>query len=357
LQFLAKHSEKIDKVILENAPENHQMTAPDIQKEIANAAASETLDAILKDFGDSSFAILANESRDIAVKEQLAIVLRYIDKRGHVIEHFLGITHVSNTTAAVLKKTIKSVLNKHHLNISRLRWQGYDGASNMRGELNGLKTLILNENLSAYYVHCFPHQLQLTLVAVAKNHIQIATFFSLVNSVYNVVGTLCKHRDILREKQTAKVVEALQNNEISTGRGLNQEMNLKRLGETRWSSHYGSIINLILIFSSIIDIVEDIVEDGLYSEQIAEANIVIQLLQTFKFAFNLHLMKSVLGITNELSQSLQWKDQDILIAIKLVEVSKQSLQAMREEWWNSLFEEVSMFCAKNSIVVPDMDDM
>jgi hypothetical protein len=47
----------------------------------------------------------------------------------------------------------------------------------MRGELNGLKTLILNENSSAYYVHCFAHQFQLTLVAVAKNHIQIATFF------------------------------------------------------------------------------------------------------------------------------------------------------------------------------------
>jgi len=60
---------------LENAPENHQMTAPNIQKEIANAAASETLDVILKYLGDSSFAILVDEARDISVKEQLAIVL------------------------------------------------------------------------------------------------------------------------------------------------------------------------------------------------------------------------------------------------------------------------------------------
>jgi hypothetical protein len=59
-----------------------------------------------------------------------------------VIECFLRITHVSNTTATVLKKTIESVLNKHNLSISRLRGQGYDGASNMRGQLNGLKTLI-----------------------------------------------------------------------------------------------------------------------------------------------------------------------------------------------------------------------
>jgi hypothetical protein len=53
-----------------------------------------------------------------------------------------------------------------------------------------------------------------------------------------------------------------------------------------------------------------------------------------------------LGITNELSQALQRKDQNILNAMKLVEVSKQRLRAMREKGWNSLFEEISLFCAK-----------
>ena len=200
LRFLAKHNEEIDKVVLDNAHENHQMIAPHIQRDIANAAASETPDAILKDLGNSSFAILVDESRDISVKEQLAIVLCYVDKRGHVIERFLGITHVCNTTAIELKKTIDSMLSNHNLSISRLRGQGYDGASNMRGELNGLKTLILNDNSSAYYVYCFAHQFQLTLVAVAKNHIQIATFFSLVNSIYNVARASSKRHDILREK-------------------------------------------------------------------------------------------------------------------------------------------------------------
>jgi hypothetical protein len=100
-------------VVLENASENHQMTAPDIQKEIANTTASETLYVILKDLGDSSFATLVDESRDKSVKEQLAIVMRYVDKRSHVIEPFLGITHVSNTTVVVLKMTIESVLIKH----------------------------------------------------------------------------------------------------------------------------------------------------------------------------------------------------------------------------------------------------
>ena len=113
----------------------------------------------------------------MSTKEQLAIALRYVDKLGHVNERFLGVTHINNTSTVTLKSAIEEVFNKHSLSISRLWGQGYNGASNMRGELNRLKTLILKDNPSAYYVHCFAHQFQLTLVAVAKNYIQIATFF------------------------------------------------------------------------------------------------------------------------------------------------------------------------------------
>ena len=76
-----------------------------------------------------------------------------------------------------LKLALECLLCEHNLSLSNLRGQGYDEASNMQGDINGLKTLILKENKLAIYVHCFAHQLQLTLVAVAKNHINIAEFF------------------------------------------------------------------------------------------------------------------------------------------------------------------------------------
>ena len=123
----------------------------------------------------------------------------------------------------------------------------------------------------------------------------------MVAKVFNIVGASCKRRYILREKRSAKVIEALKNNEISTGRGLNQEMSLKRSGDTRWSSHYGVLVNLIHMFSFVIDVIETIIEDGLDSNQRVEENILIGLLETFEFVFNLHLMKGVLGISDELS--------------------------------------------------------
>ena len=38
---------------------------------------------------------------------------------------------------------------------------------------------------------------------------------------------------MLRENQFKKVIEQIQNNEIATGRGMNQEITLQRAGDTR----------------------------------------------------------------------------------------------------------------------------
>ena len=81
----------------------------------------------------------------------------------------------------------------------------------MQGDINGLKTLILKENKSTFYVHYFTYQLQLTLVVVAKNHINIAEFFYVVNNSITVVGGSYKRRDALRDAQFAKIKEDLEN--------------------------------------------------------------------------------------------------------------------------------------------------
>lgn len=44
----------------------------------------------------------------------------------------------------------------------------------MQGDFNGLKALILMENEIAFYVHYFAHKLQLTLLVVAKKHVDDA---------------------------------------------------------------------------------------------------------------------------------------------------------------------------------------
>lgn len=60
---------------------------------------------------------------------------------------------------------------------SKIRGQGHDGASNMQGEINGLKSLILQDTSSAYSIHCFAHQLQLALVSLSKKNSDVDNFF------------------------------------------------------------------------------------------------------------------------------------------------------------------------------------
>ncbi|XP_042032225.1 uncharacterized protein LOC121778900 [Salvia splendens] len=125
----------------------------------------------MKELGDGLFSIMVDESRDCSVKEQMAIVVRYVNNNGEIIERFLALVHVKETSSRCLKMAIDFVFSKMELSLSRLRGQGYDGASNMRGEFNGLKALILKENPSAWYVHCFAHQLQLYVDLLAKGQI------------------------------------------------------------------------------------------------------------------------------------------------------------------------------------------
>ncbi|KAK8925828.1 hypothetical protein KSP39_PZI018041 [Platanthera zijinensis] len=356
LKFLADHNDEVKAVAFGNAPQNVKLTSPDVQQDIVTAAARETLKVIVEEIGDALFSILVDEARDISVKEQMAVVVRYIDKKGNVIEHFVGIEHVSSTSAISLKEAVEKLFSRLGLSISKLRGQGYDGASNMQGEFNGLKALILKDNPSEYYVWCFAHQLQLALVAVAKNHEDIAMMFFVTNNVVNVVGASSKRRDILRGKHAAKVVEALNVGELASGQGLNQETNLKRPGDTRWGSHYGTLVSLITMFEAVIDVLEIVRMEGPKGDQRTMARMLLGSMQSFEFAFTLHLMRSILAITSELSQALQRQDQDIVNAISLVELSKKRLQHMRDEGWQSLFEVVSTFCEKNEIIVPNMNE-
>ena len=61
----------------------------------------------------------------------MAVVLRYVDKKGIVTERFLGIVHVADTSALSLKAAIEFLFSKYALSLSRLRGQGYDRANNM----------------------------------------------------------------------------------------------------------------------------------------------------------------------------------------------------------------------------------
>ncbi|XP_073045822.1 uncharacterized protein [Primulina eburnea] len=293
LEFLGAHNKEINDVILTNAPKNCKLTSPDIQKDIVSACATETINVIIRDVGDSLFSILVDESRDVSTKEQMLVVIRYVDSSGHVNERFIGIEHVTGTTSLSLKAAIDKIFSRYNLSMSKLRGQGFDGASNMQDKFNGLKALILKDNPCAFYIHCFAHQLQLALIAAAKKNLPISNFFRIVGDVLNVVGASCKRSYLLREKHSDFTVKALERGDISSGRGLNQETTLQRAGDTRWGSNYNYLISLISMFSAVIDVLEIISEDDSSSpDKKTEAFNLLESKKFTGFVSNITLMFS-----------------------------------------------------------------
>ena len=114
------------------------MTSPDIKKQIVNVCSVETSKAIIKEISNSLFSVMIDESRTISTKEQMTIMLRYVDKIRHVVELFISTEHVVDTKTISLKPSLDTLFVRHGLSMSRLHGQGYGGASNMQGELNGL---------------------------------------------------------------------------------------------------------------------------------------------------------------------------------------------------------------------------
>ncbi|CAN1247345.1 Zinc finger MYM-type protein 1 [Linum grandiflorum] len=209
LKHTASCNKEVASVILENAPKNAKYTSPDIQKEIVHVLAKMVRRQIFEEIGDSKFSIIMDEASDESRKEQMAIVLRFVDIKG-------------DTTSMTLYSSICSTLSFHKFAIQNIRGQGYDGASNMRGEWNGLKALFLKDYPQAYYIPCMAHRLQLALVAAAKEMHSVHEFFLNLSLVVNAVTGSCKRHDEFRLAQANEIASELALDELESGTGSNQ---------------------------------------------------------------------------------------------------------------------------------------
>ena len=155
---MADYNESINEV-LQKAPKNCKLTHHEIQKNIVNAVAwniqshyQVSWQWVL--FNISWWVVWYLSERANGPRSSLCEKKKNIYIYIYIIERFLGIVHVASTTTLSLKYVVECLLCKHNLSLSKLRGQGYDGANNMQGDINGLKTLILKENKSAFYIHC-----------------------------------------------------------------------------------------------------------------------------------------------------------------------------------------------------------
>ncbi|XP_039137406.1 uncharacterized protein LOC120274936 [Dioscorea cayenensis subsp. rotundata] len=110
------------------------------------------------------------------------------------------------------------------------------------------------------------------------------------------------------------------------------------------------------MWESVLEVLQNVCQDGSIADQKGLASSLISKMESFEFVFVLHLMMKVLGITNELSNALQQKDQNIVNAMALIDTVKDRIQDLRDNRWDELLEEVRSFCDRMYIPVPNMED-
>lgn len=69
--------------------------------------------------------------------------------------------------------------------------------------------LIRQESRSTHSIHCFAHQLQLTLVGFSKKCVEVGKLVESISNIFNKLRSSFKRTDDLRDSQNAAIQDAI----------------------------------------------------------------------------------------------------------------------------------------------------
>ena len=123
---------------LETAPRNAIYISKTIQNEMITTVGAIIVNNFSQEIRDSKyFSIMSDEAADISNKENLSVLIRFLDSTKTVREEFVGFYLCEDgTTGAAIKDLIIGVVAELGLSMDDCRGQCYDGAGNMSGRLN-----------------------------------------------------------------------------------------------------------------------------------------------------------------------------------------------------------------------------
>ncbi|VDI15621.1 Hypothetical predicted protein [Mytilus galloprovincialis] len=156
--------------------------SPDIQNDIIACCDADIRERIVADCTKAGyFAICADGTTDISVKEQVSLCIRFLDHESDEIrEEFIGFVELAASDARTMFEKIISFMQSCHLDIAKLRGQGYDGASVMSGHVQGIQARVKEVCPRASYVHCRSHNLNLVITQSCKSVNPIRNLFDSV---------------------------------------------------------------------------------------------------------------------------------------------------------------------------------
>lgn len=180
--FLAKHLEK------HGNPGSGRTSylSSTIITEFVELMGNKVLNSIITDVKKAKyFSIILDSTPDLSNTDQLCFIIRYVSSDCEPVERFLTFLPIHSHTALHIEETVVQFMEDKSLSLDYCRGQGYDNASNMSGQYNGLQARIKALNPLAEYVPCSAHSLNLVIVKSVECNGKVLDFFNFLQQLYN----------------------------------------------------------------------------------------------------------------------------------------------------------------------------
>ncbi len=262
-----------------------KITVPELLKSISHFIKEQILDQLKS---SPYFSLMADESTDIASKEELSICARWLEN-GRAVEHFLGIVNAHEVHAEAIIQYLLQFLSDNGIPLIKLRGLGFDGTNTMSGNNTGVQVRIRHFCPSALFVHCTYHRLQLAAIHASSEHTEVKRMLGTLLTIWKAFHYSPKKAEKLTE------IEAV----LHT-----PELKMLKPSDTRWLAQERCVRAVRQTLPAIVTTFEAIYEGS----GDAEAYGIVKLMCTYKFLACFYMLCDVLHIVAKFQGSLQAKE-------------------------------------------------
>lgn len=272
------------------------------------------------------YSILADEVTDISRKEQLALVVRYVDDKEEIREDFLDFATVERITGRELAHVILEHLREWGLRIEDCRGQAYDGGTNMSAQ-GGVQGIIAEINPKAGFMHCNNHVLNLVVVKTRQ-----------IPSVRNANGTVTESAEFLWNSPKRQV---LMDKVVEKEDPQQKKSHLKTLCRTRWVERHNAYETFYELYPIFVKALEIMTSSNLFREEYGDwswdaetktlANGLVHRVTSFEFIVTFVSTMKVLAYIKPITVKLQKRSMDVIKAYSMINDVLRELKEAREE--------------------------
>ena len=294
-----------------------KLTSHEIQNEMLQILSLQVMREIAKDMNNSAyqfFSVMADEVTDSSNREQVVVCLRWVDNNMEPHEDFIGLHIVERITSDVIVSVLRDTILRMNLNLVNCRGQCYDGASNMSGIRNGVKTVIQREEKRAIYTHCYGHALNLAAGDTVKKQ-------KLLRDTLDTTAEISKLLKYSPRRDT--MFEKLKNDMSPDA------PNFRTLCPTRWTVKAQSLNSVLKNYSTFIQFWEDAKDAAKDTDTRVRITGIQAQMQQFDYLFGLIVGSCVLGHTDNLSKTLQNPKLTAAEGQNIANRTVQTLQMLR----------------------------